>query len=100
MASACCRETAMRLPPRVAQPRPSSVTSTEVRPILRFSKTCIALPLLLSFHTASVRVEDTPFAPWSGGGAWHYVPELCAIPHIQGAYFILALRAQGLDCGP
>ena len=38
MASASSRRTAMRLPPRVAQPRPSAVTSSEVRPILRCSK--------------------------------------------------------------
>src|SRR5438552_11776808 len=53
MASASCRETARRLPPRVAQPRPSAVTSTEVRPILRFSKAGIAVSLLLPFHIAS-----------------------------------------------
>src|SRR5215813_12060296 len=38
MASASSRETLMRLPPRVAQPRPSTVTAREVRPILRVSK--------------------------------------------------------------
>src|SRR3984893_17674584 len=47
MASACCRETAMRLPPSAAQPRPSPVTATEVRPIRRLSKMGIALPCRL-----------------------------------------------------
>src|SRR6516165_6659584 len=43
MASASWRETGMRLPPRVAQPRPSAVTSSAVRPILRLSKTAISV---------------------------------------------------------
>ena len=55
-----CRETSMRLPPSVAQPRPSAVTSTEVRPILRFSKAGIACS-----PAVVVRPEHTPFAAWS-----------------------------------
>src|ERR1700730_12735365 len=43
MASASSRLTSMRLAPRVAQPSPRTVTSSEVRPILRFSKAGIVL---------------------------------------------------------
>ena len=46
----------MRLPPSVAQPRPITVTCSEVRPINRFSKAGIVLPLYLCFAMAAVRV--------------------------------------------
>src|SRR5690348_1463286 len=76
MASASCRETAIRLLPRVAHPRPSAVTSTEVRPILRFSKEGIALSCCHSQRF--VRAEYTPFVPSSGGGG---PSPFCAMIH-------------------
>src|SRR5215472_6718319 len=44
IASASSRLTSIRPPPRVAQPRPSAVTSSELRPILRFPRRGILQP--------------------------------------------------------